>query len=68
MMRLVTGPDHQKLVPASALAGGLFLVICDAAARTILAPIEIPVGVVTALLGGPFFLFMLRRRARGWFR
>lgn len=67
LMRLVVGPDHQRLVPASALAGGLFLAICDTAARLVLAPIEIPVGVVTALIGGPFFIFLLRRRAGGWF-
>jgi len=67
LMRLLTGPDHQRLVPASALAGGLFLVICDTAARTILAPVEIPVGVITALIGGPFFLVLMRRRSGGWF-
>lgn len=66
-MRSLLGPDHRRLLPAAALGGGLFLVICDAAARTILAPIEIPVGVITALLGGPFFLFILRRkRGPGW--
>jgi len=66
-MRLLVGPDHRRLVPASALAGGMFLAVCDAVARTVLAPREIPVGVITALLGGPFFLILLRkRRARGW--
>jgi len=66
-MRSLMGPDHRRLLPAAALGGGLFLVICDAAARTILAPVEIPVGVITALLGGPFFLFILRRkRGPGW--
>lgn len=65
--RSVFGPDHRRLIPASGLAGGLFLAICDAAARTLLAPREIPVGVVTALLGGPFFLAILRtRRQHGW--
>ena len=67
LARLVFGPDHRVLVPASALAGGLFLVICDTFARTIMAPVEIPVGVITALIGGPFFLFLLRRRPGGWF-
>ncbi len=67
LVRLVIGPDHRRLVPASALAGGLFLVICDTAARTIWAPVEIPVGVITALIGGPLFLFLLRRSSRGWF-
>jgi iron complex transport system permease protein len=67
LVRLIIGPDHRRLVPASALAGGLFLVICDTVARTIFAPVEIPVGVITALIGGPFFLFLLRRSSRGWF-
>jgi iron complex transport system permease protein len=53
-------------VPAAALGGGAFLALCDAVARTLLAPREIPVGVVTALLGGPFFLALLHRRRRGW--
>ena len=66
-IRSLVGADHRRLLPASALAGGLFLAVCDATARTILAPREIPVGVITALLGGPFFLYILRRRRRqGW--
>jgi iron complex transport system permease protein len=65
--RSLFGADHRRLIPASGLAGGLFLAVCDAAARTVLAPREIPVGVVTALLGGPFFLAILRaRRQQGW--
>ena len=65
--RTVFGPDHRRLIPAAALGGGLFLAVCDALARTLLAPIEIPVGVVTAMAGGPFFLAILRRRKRqGW--
>ncbi|MEW6662921.1 MAG: FecCD family ABC transporter permease [Bacillota bacterium] len=59
VMRLLVGPDHRVLVPASAIAGGLFLVLADTAARTVLAPVELPVGVVTATLGAPFFLFIL---------
>ncbi len=67
LMRGVVGPDHRRLVPAAALAGGWFLALCDALARTVLAPLEIPVGVITALIGGPFFLFLLRqRRKHGW--
>jgi iron complex transport system permease protein len=62
--RGLVGPDHRRLLPASALAGGAFLALCDALARTVLAPVEIPVGVVTALLGGPFFLFILRKKRR----
>ncbi len=61
-VRLVAGPDHRRLVPASALAGAAFLVLADAVARTIIAPREVPIGVVTAILGGPFFLGLLRRR------
>ncbi len=63
-VRLAIGPDHRRLLPASALAGSIFLVIGDSFARTVVAPIEIPIGVVTAFLGGPFFLFLLRRRRR----
>ena len=61
-VRLAIGPDHRRLVPASALAGAAFLVLADTFARTVIAPIEIPIGVVTAFLGGPFFLFLLRRK------
>ena len=64
VMRALFGPDHRKLVPLAALGGGTFLVVCDAIARTLLAPIEIPVGVVTALAGGPFFLIILQRRMK----
>jgi len=64
-VRLACGPDHRRLVLASALAGASLLVLADAFARTVLAPLEIPIGVVTAFLGGPFFLFLLRRRRRG---
>lgn len=60
--RAMVGPDHRRLIPASALAGGTFLVLCDALARSLMAPVEIPVGVVTALAGGPFFLIILRRK------
>jgi iron complex transport system permease protein len=65
--RLVFGPDHRLLVPASALAGALFLIVCDTAARTVMAPTELPVGVITALCGGPFFLWLFRARGRGYF-
>lgn len=61
-VRLAIGPDHRRLVPASALAGAVFLVMADSFARTVNAPQEIPIGVITAFLGGPFFLFLLRRR------
>jgi iron complex transport system permease protein len=61
MVRMVTGPDHRVLVPASILLGGAFLVVSDTAARTIVSPLELPVGVLTALLGSPFFIYLLRR-------
>jgi iron complex transport system permease protein len=59
MCRLIVGPDHRYLAPGSALFGGAFLVLCDTLARIVLAPAELPVGIVTALLGGPFFLWLL---------
>ena len=62
LVRLMIGVDHRVVLPASALFGGAFLVACDLVARTILAPVEVPVGVVTAMLGGPFFLWMLVRK------
>jgi len=62
LVRLIVGVDHRIVLPASALFGAAFLVACDLAARTLLAPLEIPVGVVTAMLGGPFFLWLLVRR------
>jgi iron complex transport system permease protein len=61
-VRLVAGPDHRRLVTASALAGAAFLVLADSVARTIIAPREVPIGVITAMLGGPFFLGLLRKR------
>lgn len=61
-IRLIAGPDHRILIPASFFLGSAFLVLCDTAARTILAPTEIPVGVITALLGGPFFIVLLKRK------
>ncbi|MBI2568377.1 MAG: iron ABC transporter permease [Candidatus Schekmanbacteria bacterium] len=63
--RLLFGSDHRLLLPAAALIGAAFLVLCDAVARIAVPPLEIPVGVVTAMLGGPYFLFLLRKaRAR----
>ena len=62
LLRRLLGPDHRLLLPAAFLGGASFLVLADLAARTLAAPTELPVGVVTALLGGPFFLVLLRRR------
>lgn len=59
LVRLLVGPDHRLVLPASALFGAAFLVACDVVARTILAPVELPVGIITALIGGPFFLWLL---------
>lgn len=65
VVRLLAGPDHRTLVPASALAGATMMVGADLVARTIIAPTELPVGVVTALIGGPFFIYLLRHRRTG---
>ena len=62
LMRIIIGPDHRALLPASALAGGALLVLADVVARTIAAPTEIPVGIITSLLGAPFFLYLLHHR------
>ena len=61
-VRLIFGPDHRLLIPASALVGASFLIASDTVARTLLAPTELPVGVITAAFGGPFFIYLLRTR------
>jgi iron complex transport system permease protein len=63
MMRLVFGSDHRLLLPASALFGAAFLVAADTVARVVLSPAELPVGVITALCGAPYFIFLLKRKA-----
>ncbi|MGE5561642.1 MAG: FecCD family ABC transporter permease [Chloroflexota bacterium] len=65
IVRLIVGPDHRWLVPAAVVGGGLFMLLADTLARTILAPAEMPVGVITSLVGGPFFIYLLRRRQTG---
>jgi iron complex transport system permease protein len=62
LVRLLVGVDHRIVLPASALFGASFLIACDLIARTVLAPVEVPVGVVTAMIGGPFFLWLLVRK------
>ena len=62
LVRLMVGADHRIVLPASALFGAAFLIGCDVVARTAMPPIELPVGVITALIGGPFFLWLLVRR------
>lgn len=66
-VRLAFGPDHRFLLPMSALAGGIFLIAADGFARTLLSPTEIPVGVITALCGVPFFLWLLRKKKQAVF-
>ncbi|MTI59999.1 MAG: iron chelate uptake ABC transporter family permease subunit [Firmicutes bacterium] len=61
IVRILIGPDHRKMIPAAALLGGLFLLVSDNLARTLLAPMEIPVGIITALAGGPYFIYLLRK-------
>lgn len=67
-VRALVGPDHRRLLPACALAGAAFLVWADGIGRTILYPVEVPVGVLTALTGAPFFLILLKRRQRFMWR
>jgi len=61
-IRILIGPDHRRLFPFSFLAGGVFLVISDLCARTILSPAELPIGVITAAVGAPFFIFLLNKK------
>jgi iron complex transport system permease protein len=63
IVRLVVGSDHRLVLPASALFGASFLIGCDLIARTLFSPVELPVGIVTAIIGGPFFLWLLVRRS-----
>jgi len=63
--RLLIGPNHRYLAPATLLFGGAFLTVCDTVARTVIAPAEMPVGIITALLGGPFFIWLLLGGAAG---
>lgn len=65
IMRILVGPNHRILLPASALAGGIFLIWSDTIARTILSPTEIPVGIITAFCGAPFFVYLLQKSKKG---
>ena len=67
LIRLTLGPDHRLLIPASALLGAIILIIADTVSRTLLAPAEIPVGIFTSLIGGPFFLWLLVKQYSGRF-
>jgi len=64
LMRLVVGADHRRLLPAAALFGGAFLVLADTLARNLFSPRQLPVGVLTALIGVPLFLILLNRTGR----
>lgn len=66
LARLVAGPDHVRLLPITVLTGAAFLVLTDTLARTVMAPSELPVGILMAFIGGPFFLYLLRRMKRGY--
>lgn len=68
VVRLLVGPDHRILIPMSLLGGAIFMVWMDTLARTVILPAELPVGIITALLGAPFFIYLIisRRRKMGW--
>jgi len=68
LVRMAFGPDHRLLIPLAALGGAAFLVAADTLARTLVAPTELPVGVISAFLGAPFFIFLLRARGSPWNR
>ena len=61
-VRIVAGPDHKSLLPLSAVAGATLVVVTDLVARTVVAPVELPVGALLALIGGPYFLYLLWKR------
>ena len=64
VMRLIVGSDFETLLPASAIFGAVLVVAADIAARTVLSPMEIPVGIFMSFVGAPFFLYLLQRRMR----
>jgi iron complex transport system permease protein len=68
MIRMIWGPDHRFLLPACAWGGAMFLILADTIARTLMAPLEIPVGVITAITGAPFFIFLLRKKGHAVYR
>ncbi len=63
-VRMIVGPDHRVLIPTSALVGGIYLIWIDSLARIIMAPVEVPVGIITAFLGAPFFIYLLRSKRK----
>lgn len=64
IVRMIIGPDHRILLPSSALIGGIFMIFADTIARTAISPVEIPVGIITALFGGPFFIYLLKMKKK----
>ena len=64
IVRLIVGPDHRILLPSAALIGGIFMIFSDTIARTVISPVEVPVGIITALFGGPFFIYLLRKKKK----
>ena len=62
LVRLMTGPDHRTLLPFSFLLGSIIMTLADLLARTIVAPAELPIGIITASLGAPFFLYLIQRK------
>jgi iron complex transport system permease protein len=62
LVRLIVGPDHRLVLPAAALFGAAFVIGCDVLSRTVMAPVQLPVGVIDTLIGGPFFLWLLIRK------
>ena len=64
IVRLLIGPDHRYLIPASAMAGAMLLIVADAFARVVVAPAELPAGILTALLGTPFFFSLLAQKRK----
>ena len=66
VIRLIVGPDHRFLLPASILGGAIALLLADLLARTVVVPAELPLGVVTAMIGGPFFLWLVHRTRLSW--
>jgi len=65
IMRLIVGPDHRILIPSSIMAGAMFLTLADTFSRIIIQPTEVPVGIITALIGAPFFIYLLSRKKKG---
>jgi iron complex transport system permease protein len=64
IMRIIVGPDHRILIPSSILVGAMFLTVADTFSRMVIQPTEIPVGIITALIGAPFFIYLLARKKK----